>query len=116
MIELNSIIKKKNSYYMITNATPYDGYVRVQKCSKKGKLYKYTNGFHISVLQGLFNGLPYPDFELIRRGGETPVNANIEDGIESGKRKRRIQFLQNRIKTDTDELLKLQRIELFSKT
>ena len=87
MIELNSIIKHKKSFYIITNLKQYDGYIRFQKCSKKGKLYKYTNGFAISTLQDLFNGVKFDNFELIRRGGEMPVKANIDAGIESGKRK-----------------------------
>lgn len=114
MIELNSIIKYQKSHYMIMSTKSYDGFVRVQKCSKNGKLYKHLNAFHISVLEGLFNGVKYPDLQLIRQGGGTPVKANIDNGIESGKRKRRIQFLQSRIKTDTEELLQLQKEELFS--
>ena len=107
MIELHSILKYNRSYYIITNIKTFDDYIRVQKCSKTGKLYKYTNAFHVATLQNLFNGMKLPDLELIRRGGDVPVKANIETGIEISKIKRRILFLKNRIKSDTNELEKL---------
>lgn len=109
MIELNSIVKHKNSYYIILDTTPRGGYVSVKKCSKTGKLYKYSNGFEVTALEAAFKGEKYNSFEIIRRGGGTPEKANIENGIESGKIKRRIRFLENRIIHDNKELLELKK-------
>ncbi|MFA6570163.1 MAG: hypothetical protein WCT77_02900 [Bacteroidota bacterium] len=106
-IEQFSIIKHQHSYWMIMEDVAHHSigitlYYSVQKCSKKGKLYKEKNGFSQTFIQDIFN----TGIGLVRVGG-IPEHANLEDGIASSKRKRRISFLQARIKEDTKEIEKL---------
>ena len=103
---INSIVKYKKSYWLITDVYKTGSYVSVIKCSKTGKTYKEANGFPKYIIEKLIAGEKDNSFELIRVGGKAQ-KANIEDGIESGKRKRRIQFLEARIKSDTEELKSL---------
>lgn len=92
-------------YTSFNNQTSYS----VIRCTKNGKEFKDHNGFLTSIdtlfHQSQFDGLP---FTLIKRATPVGLKANIDQGISSGKRLRRIQYLENRIANDTKELNQLK--------
>jgi len=71
----------------------------VIRCNKNGLEFKETNGYGVNYVND------YP--ERIVKKVEVGIKASIDDGIESGVKKRRIQFLENAIKEYQKELNEL---------
>jgi hypothetical protein len=79
----------------------------VIKCSAKGKEYKDKNGYTKDFLNDISkNPVGHPVGWVV--GVFDPKKANIDDGIESGKRIRRIQYLERKIVQFQKELEELK--------
>jgi len=80
-----------------------DGYsYPVVRCSKTGKEYKDKNGFCTSI-DAKLNDPECNEYQYIGNF-EPGKKANIDNGIKTGKIKRRISYLIGRITSDTKEL------------
>ena len=74
----------------------------VIKCSKRGKEYRQRNGFDAKYVESI------PKDQLFF--APTGTKADIDDGIESGVRLRRIQFLKYTIAAMQKELEELENV------
>ena len=86
----------------------YESY-QVIRCSKTGKEFRETNGFQTSWID---NAVAVGDIKVMTNSA-AGTKADIDDGIESGKKKRRISYLQARIESDTKELEMLRKSVCF---
>jgi len=75
-------------------------------CSKTGKEFRNTTGFSTTIDQKF--GAPDSRYTIVKQGGTVGDKANIDQGILTGKTKRRLQYLRARVAKDTAEI---QRIE-----
>lgn len=92
-------------YWKITNAPRSNQWSHssypVVKCNKNGLEFKETNGYSINFVDNL-------NSENIIKVVEVGTKANIDEGIESGVKKRRIEWLKNAIKEYQKELKELE--------
>lgn len=100
-IQIGSVFKSASSYWKIIGGVTKSGMLGetypVIKCSKTGKEFRELNRFGRSyvenrVIIGIFLG----------------EKADIDDGVESGIKKRRIQYLKKKIESFTKELKELE--------
>jgi len=80
---------------------PHNSY-HVIRCSKTGKEFRDRNGFSISYIDKAIQN-PNSDIKLITKS-EVGTKANIDNGVDTARMKRRVTFLQARIQKDTKEL------------
>jgi hypothetical protein len=80
---------------------------RVIRCSKTGKEFKDVNGFSTDI-DRFFTGKEDASFTIVKQATEVGTKADIDKGIESGKVKRRIQYLENKIDKYNKELERLK--------
>jgi hypothetical protein len=91
-----------HSYWKITAAAPKPGWISTQdsylviKCSKYGKEYSTRNGFLVRQVDAI------PEDKIINTA--LGVKADIQEGARIGQMKRRVVFLEKRIKDDHMEL------------
>jgi hypothetical protein len=97
------LTKKITQYWKITSIIEKS--YRVIRCSKTGKEFKDINGFQISFIDNAIDNLN-SNVKLITTS-QIGLKANIDNGIQSGKNKRRINFLKHRISKDQLELKQL---------
>lgn len=107
------------TYWLITGPENFGKSYPAIKCSSTGKAYKGTNGFSAPAMRELqkLKVLNYRSkddsgstYTLIREPGDYTIRtANIDNAIQITKAKNRIQFLEARIKGDSEELLKVRR-------
>jgi hypothetical protein len=79
----------------------------VIRCTKTGKEFKDVNGFSTDI-DRYFRQEKGSEFNIVKRATEVGTKANIDKGIESGKVKRRIQYLENKIDRYSKELERLK--------
>jgi len=79
----------------------------VIRCTKTGKEFKDVNGFSTDI-DRFFTGKEDARFAIVKRATEVGTKADIDKGIESGKVKRRIQYLENKIDKYNKELERLK--------
>lgn len=85
----------------------YRGSYPVIRSTKTGKEFKEINGFVVDYVEEVFEGTSTRGEML--KGPDYSKPEKVDDsGIETGRDKRRIKFLENRIAKDTEELSMLK--------
>jgi hypothetical protein len=107
-MSIGDVFKKEYSgeYWKVTgynfpNRFNELGGYQVIKCSKTGKEFKEINGFSLAIDN--YIGIEGASYTIIQRATQVGIKADT-NGIETGKLKRRAQYLQRKIESYQKEL------------